>query len=787
MPRVPESPGVTTLPQGDYGMVQYARPHVNTDFTNYGQAAGYTEQAIALQRDRLDRETKQRQQAAATDLVNQFANYGTDTLAGENGALLEMGVQTRPDANGVSFRDRWMRKIDAHGRELLTTVSDPEVRRLAIEGMSRVRRSFSARLSEHEGTQYRAWVNDTHKTAITSEGLNIANGTDVTGSWKRMNEHAREIASFNGMDWNDKNVRRVTQEGLRVEVGKAVAQAVDTWLSRGHPESAEAIIAEANRAGAINGDTLAVLSNKIGIYMDARDVKAGSASAVSAITSEVSPIGQGTTIVFTGLNPEEQTAWRDAFLEEGSYLRGAASEANANPLLVEDANRAAFNAAVTKYGSVEAAIIAVSFSGPKALADAEKKLSESGQSVTPEALRDLLSPEEREKQERLTKAYRTSLDAAQTTPTLGRFLDTVRKQHPEWSDEKIMRTAATAQKDYDTRTKFMDEFNRSAVESLIRDIDAGRQIDLSQYQLDNLSGRQRYLLELMVQRGVDPQASGDWELYRQLMDSPNTLSSLGETDALLLRAQLSPTQFYEVYSRRQQLLSGGVPEGQVNMEWLDRAVERYAMGNVEFQEKLHSTKDEDKLQISVLKSTLYNRIAALIRQTTTNKAPLSFDDYVNAAEASLGGIVGLQDNRFMADRWIRLSDLKGEEVPGSLRRSIAISIGKREDDIPESSWPYYVAQAAYGDLKFAPNAISTAERQRLIQLYTTANGRSPSEELLAQLYLADQLGNSLVKNGLTTGDPGRRAAPGTTTATRAPQIRSGTPLDNAYGMAGFDY
>ena len=118
MPRVPESPGVTVLPEGAYGMVRYAKPQINDDFLRGGQAATEAMKLSAEAQKQLQKQKAEAQELAATDLANQFFNKGTAMLVGQDGALRTMGANIKDGHRGQPFALGWLNDIDEMGRDL---------------------------------------------------------------------------------------------------------------------------------------------------------------------------------------------------------------------------------------------------------------------------------------------------------------------------------------------------------------------------------------------------------------------------------------------------------------------------------------------------------------------------------------------------------------------------------------------------------------------------------------------------------------------------------------------
>lgn len=775
MPRVPDSPGVTVLPQGDYGTVQFARPQINMDFTQYGKAADYAEQGFAIQRDKIEKQERQAKDLVATDMANQYFNLGTRKLSGENGALHQMGAKVKDGHRGQAFAMGWLSELDEDGRNILSTNDDPEIRRMALTKMSAFRRAFASALVRHEADQAHAWAVATKQDeqSVALSGIEYRTTSPKDG-YRQALDAQRWLDEDAGRSWRDPNVRKASTLAVQTATGKRVESAVKGFLETGDTYRAEDFLQEAAAEGIIDGNSNTRIANLISEYKSKRDVQVAGDNVASSFAIDSTASAQ----LYDAQEPERRRAWADYYTEADLQKP---EEGYKNPVGLRSFGASAMNNAIAQYGSVEAAQYALSFESPERLETALKAM---GRNFTAASWEAQMTPAEKARHTRIKKSYDTSVRAGAKTPTDAEILARVNELYPQATFEQRVKMTEQAKSQLAVKQAAINAERDATMWQINNALNSGGPVDWTKYALNTFSGEQRTAIDKLREKRSKGEDYGDDVLFGRLFDDPVTLAGMTDTDFLLLQGRLSRSQFAALSSRRQELQKGGVPQDKVETEKLEQAFNSLEVLRGDDMAWLTDTSPAAKRRKNLFTVLCREQVSRYIRQNST-KGELPDQAKYNEIVLGLMNRIQARDSSwFFKDSYLTAGELKASNIPAPLKRMVAYTQGVAEDNLSDDALVYGLIEIDTNPLKDVPReAITETERESLRALYEDATGKSnPSEAIIRQLFIAKYLGLDARMRGLTGQDMGLRPRPGSATAARM----SAGAYDSSYMSVG-DY
>lgn len=561
MPRVPESPGVTVLPQGDYGTVQYSRPQINMEFTDYGQAAGFAEQGFALKRDKLEKEKLKADEDAATDVVNQWVRRMNESAVGENGWLHEQEADIRSYKdryNGRGFTEVHMSEGDDLARELVGTLTSPRAREIAIRGISNKRPAFYSRLAAHEGQQlYNMRIRINGERAALGAG-SIEAGGDPDAAFRDIQAGVRAIYDIQGRNLGS----RATEFAFKKECQRYASQAAVAYAKAAVQnktfETANAYLNRLFELGALDGDVNDTLRTLLGDAQKAEQNRVRAADTTSVIRNDRTPSG----IIFNmeGGIPSDIVDFFKPDTVPDEWVR--ASKNPMDPLsrtLQRSVQIEAIKKGVTEYGT-EGFLAAISFKNATAFSDAVKKLPPGW---TVDQLKEQMTEDERRTFDRKLSRFQASQDST-LKPSIAEVLGRVEELYPTVPQEDKL---AVAQGVFDSLEKeyaAIDLQNSASASQLVRRMEAGN-FSLDGIDMSNFTVAQRRKAEEGMARARIGGVSGgsvtrDPEKIAALLADPKRLKNMSATDFFLLRFETSDEDWQTLNYRRADLAQGGLPD-----------------------------------------------------------------------------------------------------------------------------------------------------------------------------------------------------------------------------------
>ena len=166
MPRVPESPGVSVLQDGRLQYANFQPTPVDTSFDENQKQTIKTAQRYATV---MEKARKEAVETRASDIANQYYRTVTRKMTGKDGALTKKAADVTAGYNGKNYVDGYMSEFRSIGRDLISTVKDPEIVEAAIRKMSNFDNQFTSMLSAHEWAETR-----NHQMNTANENIAVA-------------------------------------------------------------------------------------------------------------------------------------------------------------------------------------------------------------------------------------------------------------------------------------------------------------------------------------------------------------------------------------------------------------------------------------------------------------------------------------------------------------------------------------------------------------------------------------------------------------------------------------
>lgn len=731
MPAVPDSPGLLTLPNAEgANAVSAPAPNVDRSFTKYGEGALTNLRAGSrlIAAHELE-EAKKARESRALDAANEFYIRSMGHLVGENGALLQGEADVTAGVDGKSFTEFHTGELDKISRDILGRL-DPETRKAAEGKISNFRRGFIGQLFTHEGAEFQKALLTASKTAANVAADQVVHGQNLGGAFGTILEQYTQIADRNGVDLNNPDAKYAIRRDAQIAYSKALDTHLDALIAQENPYGAASALRAAATTGGLDANSLAAMRKKVNDAVEAHVVKTQGKLGSATMIAEKTP-----------------TALLGRALPMSAEMVGHFADASGLPndeAHTAQRTQAALEAAITQFGGEDGAMVALSFESPERLKDAQEAAEQKygRDKVSPANLEDFMTPAEKG---RLTKArsyYKDNYGSA-THATTGEVYAMARRLAPKGASEELIgKIAVQIASDMQKAEQMRDVKSSAAVHEVIRRMDNG-DVGLVGVDLSALSPTQRSQLDRLRHNYLSKVEASDTVLFMELMENTQRLAGMGETDFALLKADLSPQDWGMLDNARRAILgTGGPASGDVKLDNVRNAVERFAVSN-----NLDLTSDEGRLRKAALIQIGIDamRPAAKLRGA---KNPLTQEDYDSTIEKALGSVQRTHSNAFFSLTMggkSPLAAMKPSDINPTLVSALAKCQGLEADvfkkDDPRILYLYH--KYIYNPTAYVPeDAVPAADRMRIVQEYRATNGgRTPDARSVFFIYAMKQQGD----------------------------------------------
>lgn len=744
MPAVPDSPGLLTLPTAEGANAVSARaPDVDLSFTKYGQGAleKLRTGSRMIAAHQLEEANKARD-ARALQVANDYYIRGMEYLVGEKGALLQKETQVTDGVDGKSYTEYHTGGLDKISRELLSGL-DPETRKLAEEKIAGTRRGFIGQLYTHEGAEYRNAEINAVKTAANVAADQVSHGLNLRGGYAQIYDNYLSLAGKNGADIKSPDILYAVKRQAQVAYSKALEARIDTLIAQENPYGAASALQAGLAVGGMDANLLVGMRKKVNDAVEAHVVKTRGEMGAGMLQAEKT----STALIGKALSPT---------LDMVNRFTGDSGLPDDEEHKVQRWQDA-INSAITQFGGEGGAMIALSFGSSDSLNKAQEAAEQKygKDKVSPASLVEFMTPEEKAKLTKARNFYKANYGAA-TQTTAGEIYAMARRIAPKGaSEELVQKIAVQIASDMQKAEQMRDVKSSAAVSEAMRRMENG-DMSLVGVDLSALSPTQRSQFERVRHNSVSKFPVSDTKLFMDLIENPQRLTGMSETDFLLLKADLSPSDWGMLHDRRRSILgTGGPSNGDLKLDYVRAAVERYAT-----MHRIDITSPEGKQRKAALLQIGIDTMRPLALERGV-KNPLSQMDYDSSIESALSSIRRTYNGAWFSSSTGEnrtIAAFKPSDIHPDVKRALAKCIGAPDDefngDDPRILSLYY----RYLNDPRSPvpdDAIPTEDRQKIIKDYREAHdGTEPDNFALLHIYMLKKQGEDerLRAFGIKTGD-----------------------------------
>lgn len=733
MPRVPESPGVSVL---ESGRLQYASMDPTPIDTSFDDRQKEVIKATVRMNTVQQKMRREAIETRASDVANQYYRAVIQRMTGKDGALTKKKADVVQGYNGKSFVEGYMSDFHKLGRDLISTLPDQEIAEAVIRKMSNFDNGFVAMLSSHEGSetrQYQIGVSE-DKIAIFQE--QTAAGSDPWAAFTEIKKERTRIADINGIDINSKEGKARVLRESQAAMAQPIAKAIEHYVLNNDFNRATDYLRRAAAAGIIDGDTNTKLADAINkqwtAYRKDQYAERGAAEMVKMWEPSYR-IEQSA--------PEASRGWMSEF-ESDSGARGA--------LALEET-----------FGGAYGALAASCFSTREALGDAwDKAVAKYGDKVTAENLLEF-NEQAKNQYTRVKNRYDT-MSATYREPNLQDAYAWAQRYAKDETPEVRAQIAEGILSQWKMKRAERDMESAATIQNAIINIDSGNPINRSDYDINYLSGTQRAAYDRLILKGQRDEldAPGNARLLEDLWNNPNRLINMSETDFLLLRADLSRSDWAMLADRR-AALNGKPPKG-IGTDLVSSAIDM-AAANLGITTQLR----ENKEIRAMYESVFYEELSKLNMQRGPSQGKIPLDEAVQFVQSKMGQVVsGTRRSP------VHMYQIEAKDIPEPIKRWIRVTYGKQEGELSDQAMLGYFHRAYINPFTpDVPLAIPQVTRARIEKMYVEKTGRKPDADTVKQIFFNMEMGNQARVNAATGTVP--TPAPGTYSATY--------PADNEIG------
>lgn len=562
MPQVPEFKGLMVDPAGvRQGRFEYAPTKSDQTAQKYfadaaDKAVEFTARQIRAQKKAHDDMVD----ARATELANQFYQYGTEITVGKDGALRKLGADVVKPKDGQPFTQTYVNLLTSRADELLSSVDDAEVVKKAREKIDTYGRQFQAQIVSHEGAQSYEYVKAQAAANVDVAANNIRIQGASQSTIGALNASLMHQADVGGLDVNDPTIRAAIRADLRTKASKSATESIVGYIDRGDLASAERAYIAAANADALTMEDRHNTRTLIKAAKDDRMVNEASGNATMWIAAQRTPGFVASNIAFGDkLASAENLDAAGVKVPEG---------AESNPALRAMLNAQVVERFTDRYGTTEAALAAITI-GPGRMDEAIEAGGASnwmGQ----------LTPSEKAAVTKATKKYDYDV-GLKTAPTDTEIRAAIVSANPDMSP-RLVEAALN-----ETKARLaLEEVRRDTAQSEAANAvlqayqNGGSYSDIPYSVRTRLSDSQRAAAKSLFHRDPNQPFYGGSKLYMNLTDNPEALKSMKDADFnLVVRSQTTDEEFAALASRRNYLRGMQAINTTVNRDRVSNAVDTY--------------------------------------------------------------------------------------------------------------------------------------------------------------------------------------------------------------------
>lgn len=656
MPQVPELNGLMVDPAGGrQGRFEYAP--TKSDQTAQKYFADAADKAVEFTARQIRAQKKARDDmvdARATELANQFYQYGTEITVGKDGALRKLGADVVKPKDGQPFTQTYVNLLTTRADEILSSVDDAEVVKKAREKIDNYGRQFQAQIISHEGAQSYEYVK-----AQAAAGVDVAvNNIRIQGvsqsSLGNLNASLMRQASISGLDVNDPTIRSAIRAELRTKASKSVTESIIGYVDRGDIVSAERAYLAAANADALTMEDRHNTRTLINTAKEEREVSNAAGNASMWIAAQRTPGFVASNIAFGDkLAPAEVLEAAGVKVPEG---------AEGNPALRATINAQVVEYFTDRYGTTEAALAALTI-GPGRMDEA---VAAGGASNWMESL----TPTEKAAVTKATKKYDYDV-GPKTAPTDTEIRAAIISANPDMPPGLVEAALNETKARIAMEEVRRDTSQSEAANAVVRAYQNGGSYGDIPYSVrTRLSDSQRAAATALFQRDPNKPFYGGSKLYLNLTDNPEALKNMKDADFnLVVRSQTTDEEFAALASRRNYLRGMESINTTVSRERITSAVDAY--GRQMYGQDWDKTSDaEMRFKRNKIVDEAVRRAEEMSRATVgVGGAAKGFTDDVLrvAVESSFQGRLNVKGGFFSSGDNVPWFELDVDDLPSDVK------------------------------------------------------------------------------------------------------------------------
>lgn len=783
MAQVPQSPGLTTLPNIEsVGFVGAQPAQQDMSFTKYGkQPLENIKQTAAVYTDYQEEQRKKAMDARVADAASEYYKRSMELLVGKNGALLQKEYDVVKGYNGKSFTQYWGEKIDSIADVLVSKNADPELRQAFLKSINGYRSSFYGQLLGHEGSEGQKYAVTSYRTKADVASDQISRGQNLTGAFKDLKDSLTRIADLEGKNVNDKTVKADIHAKAQSAFFQSFKLHIDSLLAEGKVDVAMEAAKAAVSEGTLDGNSY----NAIQVLLkDSYDkfIAKGVADRTVARIEEDSTASGALWAAAAGEGVSDDVIDTALGKDHPLYGQGAEKDAGRTKEESREVRRQrgmkATDRLIVGCGGVLNATYFLALGSEARAEEVRKAWEKANGELDPADQRPLASftwadaekfmtPEEKAKQKRIAKSYNYELNR-QTDLGVQDFYRHAKLANPNASEDVLISATAQAKTIYDTKKVARMVKQDSAMAEIANRFSTG-DMDLTGVDMTLFSEEQKARIAELRRVYTADVPKFDPKKTVELLYDPKRLMTMSETDFILLQTEISRDDWRLLKSKRDYYKqNGGVGTGDVSPGDIKTALQRWS-----YKHPDRGVQNDPKAK-AVLEKIAYLAVANVAR-TRAEKDPLTQKDIDDILEQQLsitfdkyshtGGLLFSMElkpgdnalRRWWADwtgGWLtdvitssglKIEDMSGRnlgsEAKGFLERAFQLNPNNMRDGDYTT-----LVQMLFYDPTFTvpgdalPEVKDDADVLKLYQEYEKINGKPPSEQLLGRIWFLKKAG-----------------------------------------------
>ena len=782
MAQVPQSPGLTTLPNIEsVGFVGAQPAQQDMSFTKYGkQPLENIKQTAAVYTDYQEEQRKKAMDARVADAASEYYKRSMEILVGKNGALLQKEYDVVKGYNGKSFTQYWGEKLDNIADVLVSKNADPELRQAFLKSINGYRSSFYGQLLGHEGSEGQKYAVSSFKTQGDVASDQVSRGQNLGGAFGTIVDSLTRIADLQGKNVKDKTVKGAIRRDAQAAYFEALKIHVTDLLTQGDIDRAMAAAETAVRAGAIDGNAYNTLQTKLKEGYDLFQAKTITEGTISRIQESNSAAG-----VLWGVASAEgfPDASLDILLGKDHPLFAQGSNQGLGRTKEEDREILrmrgiqGMGALIVKSGGTTNASYYLA-AGSEARAQELRQMWEKtnselastdqrpASSFTWADAEKFMTPEEKAKQKRIEKGFDRGMKQTKQMG-LQDFYREAKAANPNVSDDILAAAASQAKSDYDKKQVLAEVQKQGTLNEIVRRFRSG-DMDLTGADMTVFSTEEKAGISELRRMYSANIIKENPELTLDLLYSPDRLMALTDTQFTLLQTKLSPEEWNLLREKRAYYQDkGGVGDGDVSPSDVKLAVTRWAYTHPE-----HRIEDDPKARARAEK--IAYMVLSDAAKKRASKDPLTQDqaiklvsDQLSAVYAKTSHTGGLVEFRIENDSWditksiaslgkgwlldvvttggLSIMNVNGDTMGADGRKFLAKVFQQNEANLRSDDYNVLFQKFIYDPkLRIPKDALpepkDDPDVENLFKEFVRLNKKPPSYELLCQMWFFKKAG-----------------------------------------------